>query len=243
LQNIGIEHLRGTCTAGQDANGNFAGAFVTMSRVIDAWVLDSTNWLMGGHTIKIDGGKWITIEGVTSYHHPLPGPHHGASTQIFTFAGSQLILFHGNTASNGGFEYSSSGPNPGPNVYSESSVPQGFAATAPHMKWAVATLYDALHLKQALSIQNNGGSHGWTAANQVAWNVEVGHIDCDRPPTAHQWIIGSVGPTSVNGPRPGGLPCEIISLGTHVPPPSLYRAQLAERLGPAAVGVLGPPAP
>jgi hypothetical protein len=46
----------------------------------------------------------------------------------------------------------------------------------------------------------------------------------------------------VKGPR-AGLPCEVQSLGTNVPPPSLYRQQLVERLCPAALDALGPPAP
>jgi hypothetical protein len=242
LEHVGIENLRADCAAGVDANQNTPGALLTLDGVFNSWVSRVTNDKMSGHTVKVEGSKWLTIQDVVSFHNPLPGPHHGASTQIFTFTGSQYLLFQRITASDGGFEFSSGGLSPGPNVYLDSKVPHGFAATAPHMKWAVATLYDSLDLHQALAIQNNDGSHGWTGANQVVWNVSASKMDCDRPPTVHQWAFGVVAQKQTPTPRTklGALPCEFTSWGKHVQPQSLYRAQLAERLGPGAVTAIGP---
>jgi regulation of enolase protein 1 (concanavalin A-like superfamily) len=243
LTNCAFEDIRGVCNVNVDTNGVTSGNFITLHHVMNCWVRRCQNYQMSGHTSETDGNsKWITYEDLVSYHTFVPN-HSGSSIQINRYDGATGILYHRVTTSDGGFEFTSSGLTPGPNAVVECDVPHGFAATGPHMKWAVATFYDALYMNQSLSVQDQGlnSSHGWAGANQIAWNVETtGAFNFDRPQTCHQMIIGGLG--TFNGNRTGTLPPEIISKNAHVSPPSLYRAQLAERLGsPAVLAALGAP--
>jgi hypothetical protein len=243
LTNCAFEDIRGICNVNVSTNGTTDGNFITLKNVMNCWVRRCENFQMRGHSSDVSGdSKWVTFEDLVSYHTYIPN-HSGSSIQINTYDGLTLALYHRVTTSDGGFEFSSGGLTPGPNAVVECEIPHGFAATSPHMKWAVATFYDALYMNQSLSVQDQGlnTSHGWAAANQVAWNVETAAaLNFDRPQTAHQMIIGSIG--TFNGNRTGTLPPEIISKNAHVLPRSLYRQQLRERVGsPATFTALGAP--
>jgi len=233
LENIGLEGMRGESTQDVDEIGNTGGNLLRMTNVQNAWIRRLTNNKMRGAAVRIGGSsKWITVEDTTSFHNPLLGPHRGASPSVFTFEnGVQLVLFQRLTSNDGGFEFSSGARNPGPNVYTDSDVPHGFAFSGPHHRWANATLYDDLRMAHGLHVRNakdQGSGHGWQGANHVFWNVVASSFTCERPPTTQQWNIGGVA-NSMAGD------CTFISFGKHVEPKNLYRAQLAERLGPAAL--------
>jgi hypothetical protein len=240
LQNVGIESLRAESTAAPlDTYGNGNGAFLVFTGVIDCWARDLQAHKIHGHQLQVTRGKGCTFRDITSYHDPV-GAHSGPSIQMFTFGSSQQLLFYNISASDGGFEFTSASLNPGPNVYLESRVPSGFAASGPHTALAVATLYDRLTLDHSLSIQKwTSSGHGWRGYNQLVWNTHTnGAYNCERPQIAHQWVIGSTG--ARNPPRTGETraECEYISHGTNVQPGSLYRAQLTERVGAAAVAAV-----
>lgn len=243
VQNVGLEDIRADCMSGVDENGNTAGELVTFDGVMNCWVRGCMNDKMGGHTTKIDGSKWCTFEDIISFHNPLPAGHSGPSIQINTFGTSEGLLFHRFTTSDGGFEFSSEGQGQGPNVILECDIPHAFASTSPHMEWTVGTLYDSMFMHQGLVCLDAGGSHGWCGGNHLAWNVECSGFDYDRPATAHQGGIGVVSSSATWDPnRTGTLPPEMISWQTHVDPRSLYRQQLAERVGAQQVlQVLGQP--
>jgi hypothetical protein len=243
LTNCAFEDIRGICSTGVDTNGNTDGNFLTLNNVMNCWVRRCLNDKMRGHSSDVTGdSKWVTFEDLASYHTYVPN-HSGSSIQINTYNGLSLALYHRVTTSDAGFEFSSGGLTPGPNAIVECDIPHGFAATSPHMKWALATFYDDLYMNQTISVQDQGlnSSHGWAGANQIAWNVETASsINFDRPQTAHQMIIGGIG--SFGGNRTGTLPPEIISKNAHVMPRCLYRQQLTERLGgAAALAALGAP--
>jgi hypothetical protein len=238
LQRVGIEGIRGSSTVPHPDGLNVRGNFIDIRSLANGFFRNLTNWYLQGSPMRINGSRSITVQDMISIHKPWPGPHMGASPSVFTFDGSQLLLFQRLTSSDGGFEFSSGGRNPGPNVYTRSVVPHGYAFSGPHQRWANATLYDALQLQHGLDVRNagSGGSgHGWQGANHVFWNVAARSFVCQKPPTANQWHIGGV---AANGMRSGD--CTWVSFGTHVKPDSLYRAQLTDRIGPAAVAALGP---
>jgi hypothetical protein len=81
-----------------------------------------------------------------------------------------------------------------------------------------------------MRMRNGGRGGGWAGANCVVWNSEAGRLSIDNPPTAQNWVIGTAAGEAVGN-------------GTfdtsHTPrPDSLYRAQLAERLGDGALAAL-----
>lgn len=77
----------------------------------------------------------------------------------------------------------------------------------------------------------------------MAWNLTTPFLLVQQPPGSENWCIGCVG-TETSASEPGGngtiLPNGIYdSLGSQVTPPSLYLAQVGERLGPAALANIG----
>jgi hypothetical protein len=243
IENSGIEDIWADApTVNVDTNGNTGGVLATISNLKNCWFRRCTNYKMRGHTMDVEKGTWVTIEDVVSFHNPLPGGHSGPSTQINTSDSSQGLLFHRVKSSDGGFEFTASSVNVGPIVFSECAVPHGFAFSGPHQKWNIGYLYDCLDMHHGLVVAFNG-TGGWTAGNHLAWNCEeTSNYTFERPPTAHQWIQGCIGPNAPVPPSMGGPP-EVVSYGTHLEPASLYRAQLAEHVGGQAVlDTLGAPA-
>ncbi len=234
LQRVGIERLRGSSTLPHPDGLNTRGNFIHVEGLSDGFFRRLTNWYLQGSPMRILGARSLTIEDMVSIHKPWPGAHSGASPSVFTFDGSQLLLFQRLTSSDGGFEFSSGARSPGPNVYTDSKVPHGYAFSGPHHRWANATLYDKLELAHGLHVRNakdQGSGHGWQGANHVFWNCKAPSFICERPPTTHQWHVGGSG-----GSRSGD--CEWHSWDAPVKPDSLYRAQMADRLGEAGLAAI-----
>ncbi|HEX8201354.1 MAG TPA: DUF6298 domain-containing protein, partial [Isosphaeraceae bacterium] len=80
--------------------------------------------------------------------------------------------------------------------------------------------------------ENQAQGVGWAAANSVLWQCSAPVVTCRNPPGARNWAIGCWGQFLGNGlwQEPNEF----------VHPDSLFRAQLAERMGPAAVTTLDP---
>jgi autotransporter-associated beta strand protein len=90
----------------------------------------------------------------------------------------------------------------------------------------------------ALNIQNRGNlgsGHGWAGANEVAYNcyASSGYV-VQKPPGAHNWLIGSIGSIKSGsvyvGPHDPGDYDSSGATATNVFPNSLYYAQLQDRL-------------
>ena len=126
----------------------------------------------------------------------------------------------------------------GPNVFLDGTAIQSHADSGPHHRWAVGTLYDNISDDNQLRVQDRqwaGSGHGWAGAQQVLWNCTSRTIVVQQPPTAQNYAIGCVGQFAAGEWSPQAPRGVIASAGAPVEPRSLYLAQLAARLGPAAV--------
>ena len=129
---------------------------------------------------------------------------------------------------------------PGPNVFLDGRAVQSHADSGPHHRWAVGTLYDNIADDNQLRVQDRqwaGSGHGWAGAQQVLWNCTSKTLVVQSPPTAQNYAIGCVGKFVAGDWSPNAAPGVIEASGAPVLPRSLYHAQLAERLGAAAVAV------
>ncbi len=120
----------------------------------------------------------------------------------------------------------------------------------PHMRWGTGFLVDNCQvLEGGIDLMNRGimgSGHGWAIGWAVAWNCAAKTYTIQQPPGAMNWAIGCKGqpepkeqPGDKNGPKLRSGIFE--SHGTPVTPPSLYLAQLRERLGPQALENIGYP--
>ncbi len=154
----------------------------------------------------------------------------GERRYSFNLSDGQLTLWQRCHARNGRHDFVTGSTVAGPNVFLDCTAEQAHADIGPHQRWAVGILYDNIRTDGALNVQNRGNmgtGHGWAGANHVFWNCKASQIICERPPTANNWAIGCIA-TKHHGNGTWQ------SLGQHIQPPSLYRAQLAERKGKQA---------
>lgn len=146
----------------------------------------------------------------------------GSRRYAFSIGNGQLCLCKNCHADQARHSYITTGDNPGPNVFTQSSGTNSFAETGPHNKWSTGTLYDHLVLTGwgygtssptsgttyssstdrwhgLLRIQDayNYGStdsQGWTGANLVFWNCESEIYVCENPwATSQNWAWGCTG--------------------------------------------------
>jgi hypothetical protein len=99
----------------------------------------------------------------------------------------------------------------------------------PHQRWSMGVLWDNVVTGRDINVRNRksmGGGHGWAGANHVVWNGEVGYMQAESPPTAWNYVIGTI--LIKWGPRGNAIKD---SINTPVTPVSLYRAQMNVRHG------------
>ena len=150
----------------------------------------------------------------------------GSRRYAFSTGNGQLCLFKNCHADKARHSYITTGDNPGPNVFTQSSGTNCYAETGPHNKWSTGTLYDHLVLTGLgsgsytpsageeyhgsndrwlglLRVQdayNYGAtaSQGWTGANLVFWNCESEIYVCENPwVTSQNWAWGCTGTRKV----------------------------------------------
>ena len=143
--------------------------------------------------------------------------------------------------------------NQGPNVVLESKF-LGNGHIQPHQRWATGLLVDNTQVPQGgIDMMNRGQmgtGHGWTMGWGVVWNSSAASLIIQNPPGAANWSIGTSGqeltaPMKIIGVHQRDLGPDlpqgfIESAGHRVMPESLYRAQLAERMGADALKALEP---
>lgn len=216
------------------ADEDHATYLVEFENVRDAWArrVSAKHFVQGVSAIR-GGAKRVTVED-------------GSATEpVSLLAGSRRYAF----ASNGQLSlvqrcFSRGARHAfvvgsrvaGPNVFLDCKSEEDYGNSEPHHRWSVGGLYD--NVEAPLSIKDRkwmGTGHGWAGANYVAWNCS-GKLTLHSPPTAINIAIGFVGQKAQDPDRPDG---HWESYGRHVAPRSLYRAQLADRLGEKAVANIG----
>jgi hypothetical protein len=123
-------------------------------------------------------------------------------------------------------------------VFTQSTSDDTYSSSENHRRWGSAFLWDAMTWSRTntggpvLALYNRGNSgtaHGWTGTGFVAWNVNTwgqNPIICSEPPIGQNFAIGCN--ANVTGADyPDG---HIESSNGEMELPSLYEAQLAERL-------------
>jgi hypothetical protein len=229
IRNVGIEDLRGDCPSEGEKDANHPRGLVGLSAVENAWVRRVTAVHFGSAAVSVgQGAKWVTVEDCACLD-PAGGPDGDGCG--FEIAAGQLTLVQRCTTRNAIHDFVT-GSSEGPNVFLDCTAAGTHADSGPRKHWAVATLYDNVRIEGGdLVVTYRGNRPGWTGASQVFWNCRADTIRCDSPPTAINWAVGCSARR-----RLGDGHWEFDRVPAE--PPSLYRAQLRERLGPAAVANL-----
>jgi len=242
LTQVGVEALHIQCPPLEISYGRAPYSAIRVGGD-DCWVRDVyCEETMNSTTLQ---GKRITMEGVVVTH---TYPNLGASKPSdFSIEGSQILIDR--CAVTGDNEYSvwTTSLDPGPNVVLNSTFRGRGSRIQPHMRWSTGLLVDNCTMPDGgIDFANRGvagSGHGWTMGWAVAWNCVAKTYVIQNPPGVANWAIGCIGERVQTaqyfdtGPiLPEGI---VDSPGTPVSTPSLYVAQLRERLGDEALKNIG----
>ncbi len=225
LAQVGIEDLRGESEYGWGwEDENHAWSFIGLDAVENAWVRRITGVHFAYacvHAMRY--AKWVTVEDSSCLD--AVSRITGGRRYSFTVTGQMILVQHCRTR-NGRHDFILHSRMAGPNVFLDSNAEQAHNDSGPHHRWSTGALFDNVHVRgDALNVENRGNKgtgHGWTGAQVMIWNSSADSINCETPPTARNWIIGS----SVSSGD-----CYSYSENNPVAPRSLYLKQLEERLG------------
>jgi hypothetical protein len=206
-----------------------------MNAVSNGWVREVKSEGFENGLVSLETtSKWITVADVT-FTAPAEAP---GWSRAFSLGGQQNLIIRARSV---GAQHalSTASRTAGPNAVVDLTA-VGRSPTIVPNRWTAGLLLDNVRLVDSLGeptgailmrMRGGGRGGGWSAANCVVWNSEAGRIAVDNPPTAQNWVIGAAGSETF-----GSASYDL----SHAPrPESLYRAQLAERLGEGAVAALG----
>ena len=251
IEQDGIESLHIAAPArATDFHGELYQA-AELKDVRDAWVRnltvdDTTEGIdVGDNTLR------ITVEDV-AFHHTATVTS-AAKPADFALRGGQILVLRASSEGNDEMYVITGARNQGPNVLMDSTF-RGDGHVQPHQRWSTGLLVENVHVPGGgIDLMNRGEmgtGHGWTMGWGVVWNSSAATLVIQMPPGAANWSIGTSGeerglPMKLIGIRGRALGPDlpqgfIESPGHAVEPASLYRAQLAERLGAGALKALEP---
>jgi hypothetical protein len=229
ISQVGVENLRGDSEYTSPTDEMHGWNFILFQRVVNGWVRDITSIHYGYSAVNINNdSKWVTVQDSTCLD-PI-SMITGGRRYSFNTDNSQMVLFQRCLSVEGRHDFVEGSNVPGPNVFLDSKATMSHADTGPHHRWSAGGLFDNITTSNQINVRNRGNSgtgHGWAGANMVIWNSTASSMLIENPPGAQSWAIGCKGTQTGSGIRD--------STGTPVWPPSLYRQQLLDRLGPDAV--------
>ena len=250
INNVGIEYLHGvsdfdasvTSTSGGStyySDENHAWMFVYLQNTENAWARRVSSQYFGYSCVHMgDGTRDITVSDCTSLD-PISSLS-GERRDAFGMENAQLCLVQNCYNRDDRHQFITGTVTTGPHVFVDGLSDNAHNDCGPHQRWGTGAIWDNVTTSDTLAVRNRGdlgSGHGWAGANDVVWNSKANGLVVENPPTARNWLIGSIGPLvsnkdAVPSPAPPGT---YDSLGTNVFPNSVYYAQLQDRL--AAVKV------
>lgn len=233
IENVGVEYLKGVSDYRSSTDEAHSWEMIRINSAQNAWVRNVIGQHFAYGTVNVgDGGKWVTIR--DSQNLDPVSRIEGGRRYSFNVDG-QLVLVRNCYSRRGRHDFVNGSTTPGPNVFVDCRADLAYSDSGPHHRWSTGTLFDRVRVQgNQINVQNRGNSgtgHGWAGANMVIWNsyASGGYVVQD-PPTAQNWLIGSVGTikngTMYVGPHDSGT---YDSHGRPVTPGSLYYAQYRDR--------------
>jgi hypothetical protein len=250
IEQVGVESLRVTVPARDVPISQAQYSLLRVSAVSDGWVRDvvaedTQNSITIANTVRR-----MTLEDVHIRHAvPFTG---AASPADFAVSGTQILVHRSSVSGRGIWPVVTQAGVTGPNVILRFRSEE--AGVAPHQRWATGLLVDSSEFSTGTERRPNvafsnrehaGSGHGWSIGWGVAWNVKAEYLLIQQPPGAKNWCIGCTGrPATIlwhgNPIRVPEIPSETFeSPNAPVAPPSLYEAQLRDRLGTRALDAIG----
>lgn len=236
LQQVGILDLQ--CVSeyerGNPADESHSWVAVSVDGVENGWISGVTTRGFALSAVRLgDDARRVTVQDC-AYLEPV-SERGGYRRQAFHTSGQQT-LFLRCLAEDGLDDFTVGHLASGPNVFLECRSVRSGGISGSIGHWATGILFDNTHIDGGQIAFDNRETWnqgvGWAAANSVVYQSSAAIITSRRPPTAQNWAIGVWSQYEGDGAW--------IQVSQFVNPKSLYRAQLAERLGQSALRALEP---
>ena len=236
IKESGVEHLR--CESEFDRSNpldeQHAWNAVDLHALRDGWVADVTAIHFAGSAVQ--AGAKVSRVTVQDCRSLAPVSERAGYRRMAFHSRGQQVLFLRCVSEEGRNDFTAGYLTPGPTVFldCEARLSTGFSGSVG--SWASGLLFDGVKIDGgSLRLDNletfNQGV-GWAAANSLLWQCSAGVIVCRKPPTAMNWAV------AVWAQFVGDGRWSMVS--EFARPDSLYRAQLEERNGEAALSALEP---
>lgn len=233
ISNCGVENLRMTSTYTSSTDEFHGWNAIRIDHVENCWVKKVTaNWFGYSCVNVADGAAFVTVDSCSMLD-PI-SKIEGGRRYSFNVDGQRCLVQNCITR-NGRHDYVDGSRTAGPNVFYNSTSTLEHADIGPHHRWSTGILIDNVTTDGQIRVQDradSGSGHGWSGAQIVFWNCSSPDFVVQDPPSYHcNWAIGCVGPITNVGQwtsNPLGI---VESRGKKITAiPSLFKAQLAERL-------------
>ncbi|MEI7675971.1 MAG: T9SS type A sorting domain-containing protein [Bacteroidales bacterium] len=233
ISNCAVENLKLTSTYTSSTDELHGWNAIYMDNVENCWVKKVVAYWFGYSCVNVnDGGAFVTVDSCSMLD--AVSIITGGRRYSFNLNG-QRCLVQNCTTRNGRHDFVDGSRTPGPNVFYNSTATLEHADIGPHHRWSTGILFDNISTDGQIRVQDradSGSGHGWSGAQIMFWNCTSPDFVVQDPPSFHcNWAIGCVGPITNVGQwetNPLGI---VESKGTKIIAiPSLFKAQLAERL-------------
>jgi hypothetical protein len=233
IQNCAVENMQITSTYTSSTDENHGWKAIAINNAENCWVKKVTAYSFGYSCVFIDSeAAFITVDSCAHYD-PI-SVIDGGRRYCFNVNGERCLV-QNCTTRRGRHDYVNGSRTPGPTVFYNCTASLQNADLGPHHRWSTGILLDNIVGNGQLRVQDradSGSGHGWSGSQIMFWNCTAGDIVIQDPPSYHRnWAIGCVGPITNVGQwktHPLGI---VESKGVKITAiPSLFKAQLAERL-------------
>jgi hypothetical protein len=245
VREAGVERLRIDIqtAGGQDESHAWNG--VDVAGAEDSWVRDVTALHFTYAGVRVRESNRITVRGVRALD-PVGQATGGRFYNLDVDAFAQQVLFVDCEASYARHAFVANGASSVSGiVFLRSTSRNARTSSEGHRRWSQALLFDNIvevspGTGRVVGLYNRGDwgtQHGWASAHSVLWRYDTGGRSAvvQKPPTAQNWAIGTIGNVTGNGPFPGP-PGHFEPISGTLAPASLYEAQLCDRLRRRAAG-------
>jgi hypothetical protein len=234
IERSGVEALR--CESAFDfanpLDEQHAWEGIRFEAVRDAWARDLVFAHFAGSAVHVtETASRVTVQDCSSL---APVSENGGYRRLTFHTSGQQTLFLRCRAEDGRNDFTVGYFASGPNAFVECRAERSASFSGGIGSWASGALFDNVHIDGGeLRLDNmesfNQGV-GWAAVNSVIWEASAGRFVVRTPPGANNWTAGVWGLYEGDG--------RWARTSEFTEPDSLYRAQLAERKGTAAMKAL-----
>ena len=230
---MGVENLRIDIQTQGGEDEAHAWDGVGFRGAENSWATDVTVLHFGHAGIYTSGSIHVTVSDCTALE-PVGIRTGGRFYNFDAESHSQLILFENSEAHDGRHNMIVNGSSTASGIVFHRIHSQGASSQSEgHRQWSHGMLFDSITGVgdvQLISRGDYGTAHGWSSAHSVIWQNE-GVSRVQKPPTAQNYAFSSVGSLSTSYPFSGAPGEGDVRKSGNLFPPSLYEAQLCERLG------------